>query len=265
MTEVSTAGPTTENPDQVPAEVTEFLNALDSTDPRALTACPSRTAHRLGAHCAGNYKEINRHVEAYLAGDPISRTRSFDEREPEFREMTSPQLMRSLATGEERLRALMGELLEREPDPVMRWTNRMVKAAGFLKHSRSECAVHRWDLVGDDAVSEKLLSQQELFDHVVTFVGPLPMTARGMATGAGTGSPLVARVRAPGQPDLLVTVRHGAPQLQAVDPDGEALVEGDPAARLLFLWGRRPTPFARLRCNGSVEELSRLQWLLSGY
>lgn len=136
---------------------------------------------------------------------------------------------------------------------MLRWTNRQVHAAGFLKHSRSECAVHRWDLVGDDAVSEKLLSQRELFEHVITFAGPLPMTARGMATGAGTGAALRAKIRAPGQPDLLVTVHHGQPQFAAVEP------EGDPAARLLFLWGCRPTPFSGLTCNGTGEELSRLQ------
>jgi hypothetical protein len=91
------------------------------------------------------------------------------------------------------------------------------------------------------------------------------MTARGLATGAGTGSALRARLRAPGQPDLLVAVHRGQPRLASVEPEGEALLEGDAAARLLFLWGRRPTPFGRLRCNGTPEELSRLQWLLSGY
>jgi hypothetical protein len=50
-----------------------------------------------------------------------------------------------------------------------------------------------------------------------------------------------------------------------VEPEGEALVVGDAAARLLFLWGRRATPFGRLRCDGTAEDLARLQWLLSGY
>jgi Mycothiol maleylpyruvate isomerase N-terminal domain len=265
MAELAATDTVMTNTETTPIEITEFLSALDSAAPNALTACPARTAHLLGAHVAGNYREITRHVQAYLAGNPLTRTRAFDEREPEFREMTAPQLLRSIADGEEQMRASIGELLAREPDPVLRWTNRQVHAAGFLKHSRSECAVHRWDLLGDDALSEKLLSQQELFEHIVAFIGALPMTARGMATGAGTGRSLRARVRAPGQPDLLVSVHRGEPQLLTVKPEGEALVEGDPAARLLFLWGRRPTPFGRLTCNGSTEELSRLQWLLSGY
>jgi len=257
---------TTMQPTEVrPLEVAEFLDALDSSSPDALTACPARTAHLLGAHLAGNYREITRHVEAYSAGTPLMRTRAFDEREPEFRVKTAPELLRAIDEGERRMRDVLGELLANEEDPVLRWTNRQVHAAGFLKHSRSECAVHRWDLVGDDATSEKLLSQQELFEHVVAFIGALPMTARGMASGAGTGRVLRAKVRAPGQPDLLVTVHRGEPRLAAVEPEGEALVEGDPAARLLFLWGRRPTPFSRLTCHGTGEELSRLQWLLSGY
>lgn len=248
-----------------PVEVAEFLSALDSSTPSALTACPARTVHTLAAHIAGNYKEITRHVDAYLAGTPLMRTRTFDEREPEFRMLSAPDLTSAIDDGEARMRASINELLSIQDDPVLRWTNRQVHAAGFLKHSRSECAVHRWDVVGDDPISEKLLSQQELFDHVITFIGALPMTARGMATGAGTGRPLRMRIRANGQPDLLIGVHRGQPQLLAVEPEGEATVEGDPAARLLFLWGRRPTPFHRLVCHGTAEDLSRLQWLLSGY
>ena len=248
-----------------PEEVVAFIEALESNDPGALTACPGRTVHSIGAHLAGNCREIALHIEAQLAGHPLTRTRAFDEREPEFRVMTAPRLLRSIVDGEQRMRACLGELLAREEDPIVRWTGRQVHAAGFLKHSRSECAVHRWDMVGDDPVSERLLSQQELFHHVITFLGALPMTARGLATGAGTGKGLSARVRAPGQPDLLVSTHRGVPRLVAVEPEGEALVEGDPAARLLFLWGRRATPFGRLRCNGTAEDLSRLQWLLSGY
>ena len=251
--------------DTAPIEFVEFVTALESNDPGALTACPGRTVHSIGAHLAGNCREIALHVEAQLAGRPLTRTRAFDEREPEFRVMAAPQLLRCVVDGEQRLRAGLGELLARDEDPILRWTGRQVHAAGFLKHSRSECAVHRWDIVGDDAVSAVLLSQQDLFEHVITFLGALPMTARGRATGAGTGRALHARVRAPGQPDLLVGTHHGEPRLVSVEPEGEALVVGDAAARLLFLWGRRATPFNRLRCNGTADDLARLQWLLSGY
>jgi hypothetical protein len=71
-----------------PAEVTAFLNALDSSLPEAPTACPARTVRLLGAHMAGNYREITRHLEAYLTGSQVTRTRTFDDREPEFRELS---------------------------------------------------------------------------------------------------------------------------------------------------------------------------------
>lgn len=82
-----------------PIEVSEFLDTLDCIAPGALTSCPARTAHLLGAHVAGNYREITRHVEAYMAGTPLMRTRHFDEREPEFRVMSAPELMRSIDEG----------------------------------------------------------------------------------------------------------------------------------------------------------------------
>lgn len=249
-----------------PVEVATFLTAMESSGGDALTACPGRTAHLIAAHIAGNYEEITRHVDAYLAGEPLSRTRTFDEREPKFRQLSASALVAAIDDGERRMRRSLGELLEREQDPVLRWTNRQVRAAGFLKHSRSECVVHRWDIVGDDEIGEKLLAQQELLEHVVGFIGPLSMTARGMATGAGSGGRgFRARVRAASQPDLLIGAYRSQPLLQLVEPEGEALIEGDPAARLLLLWGRRPTPFGRLRCNGTGEELARVQWLLSGY
>lgn len=265
MAELASPSGASTNAGVRPAEVTEFFDLLDSSPANALTACPGRTAHLLGAHMAGSYKEIGRTVAAYMSGSPLASTRTFDERELEFRAMSAPRLMSSLADGEERMRILIGELLEREPDPVLRWTGRQVHAAEFPKHSRSECAVHHWDLAGDTPVNDKLLSQQELFEHVLNFIGAIPMTARGMATGAGTGRSLQAKVRAHGQPDLLIVVHRGAAQFLIAEPEGDALVEGDAAARLLFLWGRRPTPYGRLSCNGSPEELSRLQWLLSGY
>jgi hypothetical protein len=248
-----------------PVEVDRVLDTLDAEPGHGLTSCPGRTTHELAAHLAGNYREITRHVDAQLAGHPLSRTRTFDEREGEFRLMDAPSLMAAIADGEEAMRRSLAALLAVDEDPVLRWTNRLVHATGFLKHTRSECAVHRWDIVGDDEVSTELLSPHELTAHLVGFLGATPITARGIATGAGTGRPLVARVRSEPHPDLLVRVHRGEPSFSLVPIEGDALVEGDPAARLLMLWGRRPTPFNRLRAAGPSDEVARLQWLLSGY
>ena len=248
-----------------PREVSSFIATLDSSEPTALTACPGRTVHLIGSHMAGSYKEMTRHVDAYLAGKPLTRSRMFEEREPEFRNLSSPDLIAAVDRNESQLRSSMSELIEREPDATLMWTSRMVRADGFLKHSRNECAVHRWDVTGDDDESRTLLSQQELFEHVLSFIGAAPMTARGCASGAGRGRSLTARVRATGQPDLEIRVIGGVPAFQAVPPMGEALLECDPAARVLLLWGRRAVPFHRVVCNGSGEDLLRLQWLLAGY
>src|SRR5256885_10986613 len=92
-----------------PIEVAEFVDALASAPPNALTACPGRTVHTLGAHVAGNYCEITRHVDAYLRGTPLTRTRTFDEREPEFRVLPPDRLLRSIVDGDDRMRPSLAE------------------------------------------------------------------------------------------------------------------------------------------------------------
>lgn len=265
MTSLTDTTPAVAGTEVRPVEVDRVLDTLDSQPGSGLTSCPGRTTHELAAHLAGNYAEITRHLDAQLAGHPLTRTRTFDEREGEFRALDAPALMTAIADGEAAMRRSMAALLAVEDDPVLRWTNRLVHATGFLKHTRSECAVHRWDIVGDDDVSAELLSPHELTAHLVAFLGATPITARGIATGAGSGRPLEARIRSAPHPDLLVRVHRGQPSFALVPVEGEALVEGDPAARLLLLWGRRPTPFNRLRAAGPTDEVARLQWLLSGY
>ena len=47
----------------------------------------------------------------------------------------------------------------------------IVPIAAFLTHMRSEDALHRWDLVGDDDTSTALLGQQDLLNHLPTWFG----------------------------------------------------------------------------------------------
>jgi hypothetical protein len=79
------------------------------------------------------------------------------------------------------------------------------------------------------------------------------------------GRPLVARVRTEGQPDLVVRAERDSASFDLRPSEGDALVEGDQAARLLLLWGRKPTPPTRLVALGPDGEVERLQRLLSGY
>ena len=48
-------------------------------------------------------------------------------------------------------------VLNLQPDAVVPWTGREMVVATFITHTRSELALHRWDLVGDDDVSAVLL------------------------------------------------------------------------------------------------------------
>jgi len=135
--------------------------------------------------------------------------------------------------------------------------------AGFPTHMRSEDALHRWDIAGDDDRSRELLGQADLLAHAVSFIGG-PLCQKGLDAGAGE-PPFTARVRSPDQDDLVVTAGGGKALLTLESPRGEAAIEGDGAARLLLLWGRKPAPFSRLRQAGRDDGAARVQALLIGY
>jgi hypothetical protein len=159
--------------------------------------------------------------------------------------------------------SVIGPLLDEQPEAELTWTGRTVRVAGFPTHLRSEDALHRWDIMGDDETSQELLSQQDLLAHAVSFIG-LPLLRRGLASGAGPG-PLLARVRSEGRDDLVVEANNGEAHLSLAPPEGPPTIFGDPAARLLLLWGRKPGPFYRLRAGSDRSAAYRAQALLAGY
>jgi mycothiol maleylpyruvate isomerase-like protein len=251
-----------------PAETEALLAALHGVAPNALTACPEWTAHDIGAHLAAACEEVTRHLRAYADGRPLTSTRSFEEREAPFRGLSYARLLDALDRGEETMRAEIGAILAREPDAALRWTGRQMRVDAFLTHLRSECALHRWDLAGDDETSWRLLGNFELFKHAVTAIGAGPMTARGVAAGAAQAGPFTARLRSDGHPDLTVTVSvsvsdAAAVRLSLAETDGEASIVADQAARLLVLWGRMPQPAGRVLVSG--PHAFRVRSLLSGY
>jgi hypothetical protein len=246
-----------------PPELAALLDTLEETDPRALTSCPGWTAHHVAAHIAGNYEEVRRHVEAFNAGRPLERTRSWDEREASWRELDHGELLGRIADEASATSDAIDAARERTPDAELTWTNRTVPVAGFVTHMRSEDALHRWDIVGDDDTSVALLSQPDLLRHAVTFIGP-PLCQRGLEAGAADVA-FTARIRVDGPDDLVVEAGHGRATLALDRVTGEAAIEGDGAARLLLLWGRKPSPFARLRQRGDGESARRVQGLLIGY
>lgn len=248
-----------------PPETEALLDTLRETPPPALTACAEWTAHDIAAHLGAACEEVTNHVRAYADGHPLTTTRGFEEREAPFRELAYPRLLAALDRQETTMRTEIEAVLSEEPDAVLTWTRRQMRVDAFLTHLRSESAIHRWDIAGDDQTSHQLLGQYDLFKHAVTAIGSGPMTARGAAAGAAEGPPLTARLRTEGHPDLLVTVEASGVRLALTEPEGDATMTADQAARLLLLWGRTPHPPTRAVITGSRREALRVRRILSGY
>jgi hypothetical protein len=247
------------------AEAEAFFTAIEVTAPELVSACDGWTAHEIAAHVTGNAVEIVRHLEPYLQGDPVPKTRSFEEREAPLRALAHADLLARLDRDEQRMRAVIADVLAREPEAVIPWTGRQMAVAKFIPHMRNEHALHRWDVVGDDSASRTLLAGSDLVEHSVGVLGAILLVA-GRKHDPDPDSDFRVRLRSAGQPDLLVTVERGnATLVWADDERDEPCVELDPAARELFIWGRRPDDRGRLRSHLVQPDLARLQALLSGY
>jgi Mycothiol maleylpyruvate isomerase N-terminal domain len=236
-------------------EADAFLTAIDQAAPEAVSACDGWTTHEIAAHVAGIAVEVIRHLEPYLQGDPVPETRSFEEREAPLQAIEHPALLSRLDAEEERMRCLVGDVLDREP----------VAVAKFIPHLRNEHALHRWDIAGDDETSRQLLGDMDLVGHSVGELGRILLVA-GRAHDPDPDSEFHVRLRTDGQPDLRVIVENGNATLAwASDEADEPSVDIDAGARQLFIWGRRPDHRDRLRSHLSQPDLARLQALLSGY
>lgn len=242
-------------------EVEALLAALDYTAPDARSACVGWRAHEVVAHLVAAGIEVALNLEAYGEGSPVPATRGFEEREAPWRALPDAALRAELPRSIGRVASALDAVLETEPDAVVPWAGRQMAVRTFVTHLASELAIHRFDLVGDDNLSDELLAQPLLTDHAVAVLGNA-LLARG-ATAVTTGFHAV--IGAPGTTDVVVLVdRHGARMARGDIPSDPAVV-GDPAARLLFLWGRRPGDPRRLRAPQGAERLGQLEALLAGY
>ncbi len=246
-------------------EAVAFLATIDQAAPQAVSACAGWTTHEIAAHVTGIAVEVIRHLEPYLQGDPVPKTRSFEEREAPLQATGHQDLLRRLDAEETQMRALVDDVLGREPDAVIPWTGRHLAVAKFIPHLRNEHALHRWDVAGDDDVSEALLGDMDLVGHSVGELGAI-LLAAGREHDPDPDADFGVRLRASGQPDLRVVVNDGTATLAwAQDGADEPVVEMDAAARQLFIWGRRPDHRDRIRSRLTLAQLARLQALLSGY
>ncbi|WP_160291795.1 maleylpyruvate isomerase N-terminal domain-containing protein, partial [Acidithrix ferrooxidans] len=148
-------------------EANAFFAALERTSPDAITACSGWTAHEIVAHLAAAGLEVALNLEAYGEGRPVPPTRSFEEREAPFREMNDHLLRVELPKSIARMSSALDAVLANEPDAVVPWTGRQMVVKTFLTHLRSEFAIHRFDLIGDDEISKELLAQPDLTNHAV--------------------------------------------------------------------------------------------------
>jgi Mycothiol maleylpyruvate isomerase N-terminal domain len=246
-------------------EATAFIDTIDRTSPQAVSACDGWTTHEIAAHVTGIAVEVFRHLDPYLQGDPVPKTRSFEEREAPLQALEHSALLRRLDTEEERMRRMVDDVLGREPEAVIPWTGRHMAVAKFIPHLRNEHALHRWDIAGDDDASGELLGNIELVDHSVSELGAI-LLAAGRQHDPEPDSDFHVRLRTAGQPDLRVVVDHASATLVWADDDAdESAVDMDAGARQLFIWGRRPDHRGRLRSHLGQSQLARLQTLLSGY
>lgn len=247
------------------SEATALLDSLQDVPPGALSACKGWTPHEVTAHLAAGAAEISRHLDPFLAGDPVPPTRGFEEREAPFRAMDDRGLRQRLDAEEERLRTCLAAVLEADPAAVIPWTGRQMPVATFIPHMRSEFAIHCWDIVGND---RQLLDQPELTAHAVQVLGSL-LLRRGLPRCGELPlrQPPVVRLRSAGQPDVRVAAGPTGATITIVDDenDEEPWLDCDPSARLLTIWGRRPDRPAQLVSQMSPDTLEWLQTLLAGY
>jgi hypothetical protein len=194
------------------SEAEAFLDSVHRTPSEAVSACDGWTTHEIASHVAGIAVEVVRHLEPYLQGDPVPQTRSFEEREALLQAIEHAALLRRAEAEEHRMRQIVGDVLEREPDAVIPWTGRQMAVAKFIPHLRNEHALHRWDLAGDDDVSLDLLASNDLVEHSVGVLGRILLVA-GRSHDPSPDADFHVRLRADGQRDLRVVVENGEASL----------------------------------------------------
>jgi uncharacterized protein (TIGR03083 family) len=249
-------------------EAEAFLETLDSMPPQAVTACRGWTTHEVVAHLTSGAEALANQVEAKLHGQPVPPFGSWEEREPPYRALDDGVLRQRFVRAEGRMAAAFTEMLAHDSAARYDDVGFGFPVSELVNHMRQEFAIHRWDLIGDDSLGDTLMSQPELLNHSVRML-QVPLLERGRALDPAPSAPLDIRISAGGTDDLRIEVRRGETALSLVPPDGggEATVkvETDPAARLLLLWGRRPSDASRVRSQLEADQLFRLQTLLSGY
>jgi len=246
-------------------EATAFLDTLARTAPNAPTACAQWTAHELVAHLTAGAAEMAELTEAVTAGRGERGTRDFADREAPWVEMADDDLRASLVTEAIRLSVAVEALAAAGPELTVPFARRRLGATELTMHGRSEAALHRWDLAGDDDISTDLLAQPELTGHAVGVLNTM-LDASPEAVTTRTTSAAITKLRAhfaaPGHMDVVLVVDGAGARLELDEPRPRPCATTDPATRLLALWGRR-SPTRQISWNegdAAVEPLAAFLW-----
>jgi hypothetical protein len=222
-------------------EAAAFLEALDRTPPDARTACAGWTAHDLVAHLAAGAAEMADLTEATVAGEPPRATREFSEREAPYVALDDRKLRERLVVEALRLDAAV-EALDATGTTV-EFAGRSLSAADLRMHGRSEAALHRWDLVGDDECGTSLLAQPELTAHAVVVLNQMlqgaPESVASRTERVGIPSGIELSFASPGEHDVVLTADANGTRLELRNAADNPTAVADSWARLLALWGRR--------------------------
>ena len=246
----------------VSAESAALMDTLEDARPDASTACSAWSAHDIVAHLAAGAMEHADLIEHRLSGHPERATRGFEERELPFRALDHDTLMVRLVDEIGRKQRAYEELAASE-DPSIAFTGtRLTKEKSEL-HSRSEAALHRWDITGDDETSQTLLSQPELASHAVWVLDNMPvLNESAQALGARTArtAPMTIVFRTANQPDIALTLSQAGSRFQILPErvDADVILAMRADHRPLVLWGRKPAELD-LAVEGDQKLLTLLE------
>ncbi|MHB8190081.1 MAG: maleylpyruvate isomerase N-terminal domain-containing protein [Ferrimicrobium sp.] len=221
----------------------EFVATLLDASPSQLTACRGWTVHEVTAHLAAGSAEIADLIEGHLDGAHSRATRSFEEREAPYRVMDDPTLRIRLFEQVERSKQAR-QRLALHPDDAVLFTGRVMHSSEFVTHSRSERAIHRWDIVGRDDIGWDMLAQPDLTSHALKILTEMTVLAETLdnrlRAGTYQSGDFSVRLRSEPHDDVVISLIDGSLTVCS-EPLGDRRVDVylDPAARLLALWGRR--------------------------
>jgi hypothetical protein len=159
-------------------------------------------------------------------------------REPPFRAKPDTELRERLVEHAVRFEAGVAAL--GEGDTIM-YTGWAMTPALLRMHSHSEAVLHRWDLVGDDDTSIRLLSDPAIVSHALAVFDATPALAEARRWLRADLVPRPVILRSGVGPDVVLTPGEGLSMSSNVDG---VVMELRPHELPLLLWGRCP---ARLR------------------